>query len=295
MNNFNLENTTKPNGNHNPSEEKVFITTKIKKHKNWTKEEDKLLLEVALKYKEKSWTKVAECFKDKNPAQCRARFKRIRPGIVKGPWTKEEDMRILELVDKHGRNWAMISKTMPSRNGKQIRDRFINYLDPLINKLKFSPEEDARITELYLTHGSKWSVIAKEFPGRTGDMIKNRFYSCLKRRIHVYEVQGNKKLRKNYYQNKKLSQLKHELNESSKENEKDQLSDIGLFGKNPYVPSAQFSQNFLGSPTFDDDQNLHYLSFMLNQMKQTPTSSHATMPGEKNVVQLMQLCHSVNK
>jgi hypothetical protein len=185
--------------------EKIFILTKIKRHKNWTKEEDKLLIDVANKFKQKSWTKVALYFKDKNPAQCRARYKRIRPGIVKGAWTKEEDQMIIDLVNSSGRNWALISKMMPTRNGKQIRDRFLNYLDPHINKIKFTDDDDKKIIEYYKIYGTKWSKIAKFFEGRTGDMIKNRFYSCLKRKVHIYEVNTNKRIRKKYYKAKRLA------------------------------------------------------------------------------------------
>lgn len=276
MENFNLEIDKKITQYTPSSGEKIFITTKIKKHKNWTKEEDNLLLEVALKFKEKCWTKVSEFFKDKNPAQCRARFKRIRPGIIKGPWTKEEDQKIIDLVEKSGRNWALISKMMPSRNGKQIRDRFINYLDPLINKLKFTPEEDAKITELYLEHGSRWSVIAKEFPGRTGDMIKNRFYSCLKRRIHVYEFHSTKKLRKNYYQTKRT---------------KVNYDQTDYFNN----PNPHIITNMTGTlitPPNEPDTNFNYLNFVLNQMKNSQNS--LPIITEKEVVQLMQLCNRVN-
>jgi hypothetical protein len=191
---------------------KIFITTKIKKHKSWTKEEDMLLLDIADRFKQKSWTKVSTFFADKNPAQCRARYKRIRPGIVKGAWAKEEDRQITEYVSANGKNWALISKMMPTRNGKQIRDRFLNYLDPNINRDKFTEDEDKHIIENYIKHGSKWSVIAKNFPGRTGDMIKNRFYSCLKRKIHIYEVNSNKRLRKKYYKSKKIKNSKAATN-----------------------------------------------------------------------------------
>jgi len=85
---------------------------------------------------------------------------------------------------------------MPTRNGKQIRDRYLNYLDPKIIKAKFNEEEDKKIIELYIVHGSKWAVIAKSFPGRTGDMIKNRFHSCLRKRVHFYDTPKNKKNRK---------------------------------------------------------------------------------------------------
>jgi hypothetical protein len=187
------------------NKEKIFILTKIKKHKNWTKEEDRRLIEIANMFKQKSWTKVADYFEDKNAAQCRARYKRIRPGIVKGAWTKDEDDMIVELVSSTGKNWAMISKMMPTRNGKQIRDRFLNYLDPNINKIKFTDEDDKNIIEYYKIYGTKWSKIAKYFEGRTGDMIKNRFYSCLKRKVHVYDISSNKRIRKKYYKTKKTS------------------------------------------------------------------------------------------
>lgn len=195
---------------------KIFITTKIKKHKNWTKDEDILLLEIADRFKQKSWTKVSTFFIDKNPAQCRARYKRIRPGIIKGAWAKEEDQAIIDFVASNGKNWALISKMMPTRNGKQIRDRFLNYLDPNINRDKFTEEEDKKIIESYIKHGSKWSVIAKNFLGRTGDMIKNRFYSCLKRKIHVYEITHPKRIRKKYYKAKKLRNLKENDNDTAK-------------------------------------------------------------------------------
>ena len=183
--------------------EKTFILTKIKKHKQWSLEEDKLLIKLAVLFKQKSWTKISKDFEDKTPAQCRARYKRIRPGIVKGSWSKEEDQLIRSHVEKNGKNWALISKLMKTRNGKQIRDRFLNYLDPEIKKEKFEDEEDHKIVSLYKDYGPKWSIISKHFEGRTGDMIKNRFHSCLKRKVHINEIIKSKR------QIKKSSRLKN--------------------------------------------------------------------------------------
>jgi len=169
-------------------QEKIFVISKIKKPNNWTKDEDKILINLAFLFKQKSWTKVSKEFPNKTPAQCRARFKRIRPGIIKGPWSHDEDMLIISLASKHGKNWALISKSMQTRNGKQIRDRFLNYLDPNINKSRFSKEEDKKVIKYYKEYGPKWSLISQQFAGRTGDIIKNRFHSCLKRKIHLNEV-----------------------------------------------------------------------------------------------------------
>lgn len=176
---------------------KIFIISKVKKQKNWTSQEDSILLQLSQNYGQKAWNKVSAYFDDKSASQCRARYKRIRPGIVKGSWTPEEDYQIISLINKVGKNWALISRHMPSRNGKQIRDRYINYLDTQIIREKFSAEEDKLIIDNYLNYGPKWSVIAKYIEGRTADMIKNRFYSSLRRKVHVHEVMNVDKKIKN--------------------------------------------------------------------------------------------------
>ena len=82
---------------------------------------------------------------------------------------------------------------MPHRTGKQIRDRFLNSLDTRYNKRKFSKEEDKMILKYHKIYGNKWSKIAKKMKTRTGDMIKNRFYSFLKRKLLNNESLLNKK------------------------------------------------------------------------------------------------------
>ena len=131
------------------NKQKIFVLSKIHRSNKWKKEEDNLLIELATKFNERSWKQISLHFNNKNPAQCRARYKRIRPGIIKGAWSKEEDDTILSLVDLYGKNWSLIAKKVPTRNGKQIRDRFLNYLDPEINRNKFTVEEDEMIIKLY--------------------------------------------------------------------------------------------------------------------------------------------------
>ena len=147
----------------------------------FTKEEDLKLLRLVKKFKEKNWKKISSHFQNKNYIQCFSRFKRIRPGLRKGFWTKEEDQILLSFVEKYGRKWALIAKEFKTRNGKQIRDRFINILDPLLNRGPFSEFEDFTIIKLYNLYGSKWAKIAKECKTkRSPDLVKNRFYSHLK-------------------------------------------------------------------------------------------------------------------
>jgi hypothetical protein len=71
--------------------------------------------------------------------------------------------------------------------GKQIRDRYTNYLDPAICKSKFSTEEDFQILQLHNKYGNKWILIKQFVPGRSGDCIKNRFNSSIKRNKKLCE------------------------------------------------------------------------------------------------------------
>jgi hypothetical protein len=164
-----------------PRNNQIFQIIKIKNKKKWSKEEDTLLIKLAEKYKEKHWKEISKNFSNKNALQCFSRYKRIRPGIVKGSWSKEEDDRILRLVEQYGKAWSKISKILVTRNGKQIRDRFINVLDPEIKKGKFTDEEDRALMKFYMYYGPRWATIAKHFPNRTADMIKNRFHSSIKK------------------------------------------------------------------------------------------------------------------
>ena len=54
-------------------------------------------------------------------------------------------------------------------------------------------EEDKKILELYAKYGKAWSGIACELPGRTADMVKNRFYCTLKYYIKKENILLGKK------------------------------------------------------------------------------------------------------
>lgn len=45
----------------------------------------------------------------------------------------------------------------------------------------WTEEEDRKLFKLYKEKGSRWSLLASQFPGRNENQIKNRFYSTLRR------------------------------------------------------------------------------------------------------------------
>ena len=85
-----------------------------------------MLKKIVDQYGANNWKKVASFLKDRTDVQCLHRWQKVlNPNLIKGPWTKEEDQIVINLVKKYGpRNWSMIAQYLPGRIGKQCRERF---------------------------------------------------------------------------------------------------------------------------------------------------------------------------
>ncbi|XP_057820931.2 uncharacterized protein LOC131033673 isoform X3 [Cryptomeria japonica] len=94
----------------------------------WTEEEDEILRRAVQCYNGKNWKRIAQYFPNRTDVQCLHRWQKvINPNLIKGPWTKEEDNKIVELVHKYGvKKWSFISQFLPGRIGKQCRERTDN-------------------------------------------------------------------------------------------------------------------------------------------------------------------------
>jgi hypothetical protein len=106
--------------------------------------------------------------------------KGLRPGIVKGRWTEDEDRVLVFLVSQGHKNWGRVAENMPGRTSKQCRERWNNYLDPTLVHTPFTEEEDSVLLHLHKEHGNKWAYIARLIPGRTENAVKLRFNSLMK-------------------------------------------------------------------------------------------------------------------
>ncbi|CAH1444010.1 unnamed protein product [Lactuca virosa] len=109
-----------------------------------------------------------------------------KDNVKKGPWAPEEDAKLKAYIEEHGTggNWiALPQKIGLKRCGKSCRLRWLNYLRPNIKHGGFSEEEDRIICSLYVSIGSRWSIIAAQLPGRTDNDIKNYWNTKLKKQL----------------------------------------------------------------------------------------------------------------
>ncbi|XP_054823058.1 transcription factor MYB106-like [Prosopis cineraria] len=106
-------------------------------------------------------------------------------GLKKGPWTPEEDQKLISYIEQHGHgSWrALPSKAGLERCGKSCRLRWTNYLRPDIKRGKFSLQEERTIIQLHALLGNRWSAIAAHLPKRTDNEIKNYWNTHLKKRL----------------------------------------------------------------------------------------------------------------
>lgn len=115
-----------------------------------------------------NWKLIAAQIKNHNQSQCLRRWQGVlKPPLAKGPWKKEEDEKIMELVQKYGaKKWSFIASSLPGRKAKQCRERWHNHLHPDISKAEWTEQEDRIILEFHQSVGNKWAAMTEKLPGR---------------------------------------------------------------------------------------------------------------------------------
>ncbi|CAN0921997.1 Transcription factor RAX3 [Linum grandiflorum] len=218
-----------------------------------------------------------------------------KANVKKGPWSPEEDSKLKSYIDQHGTggNWiALPQKIGLKRCGKSCRLRWLNYLRPNIKHGGFSEEEDNLICSLYISIGSRWSIIAAQLPGRTDNDIKNYWNTRLKKKLlGKQHRKPHRKLATTTKGRPSASEVDHGIGDTSNNNSNDEFNELVLPATNGtqnqrYWPPIPYANE---EPRLNDHAAIRKLLLNLGGRFSSDDHSHshsssASMEGTHEVV-----------
>lgn len=140
---------------------------------NWSKEEDKMLLDAIATY-DFDWKMISLAMGGRTSKQCRDRYKlKLDPSINHGPWTKEEDIILLRLHEQFGRQWTKIASALPGRTENSVKTRFSSLIK--LKSKEWTEEEDLKLREARKTEMPFSDIAARILPNRSEHAVKKRW------------------------------------------------------------------------------------------------------------------------
>ena len=118
-------------------------------------------------------------------------------------WSRKEDDYVRRAVATQGKCWTAIGAST-GRTGKQVRERYLNVLDPALTTVSFqgdkivrsdwSEAEDSLLAAAVMKHGRKFVDIKQlYYPHRGESDVKNRFTnSTFKHRLLLSPISASK-------------------------------------------------------------------------------------------------------
>ncbi|CDK29962.1 unnamed protein product [Kuraishia capsulata CBS 1993] len=131
-----------------------------------------------------NWDTIAKEFEGRKPFDCRRRWTTsVDPSLKKGSWTAEEDEMLIEAFKEFGTSWTNVAKRLEGRSAGQCSKRYNDVLNPKAKeRLKpWDTQQDIELVRKVKNYGTRWTVIAAEFEGRSGLSCRNRWRSIVTR------------------------------------------------------------------------------------------------------------------
>jgi hypothetical protein len=103
-------------------------------------------------------------------------------------FSKGEDEQLKKLVAMHGENnWVVVAGEMNNRTPRQCRERYKNYLSPLIKNGPWTPEEEQLLERKVKECGPRWAKIALCFEHRSDVNVKNHWTAMSNRQMKDHQ------------------------------------------------------------------------------------------------------------
>jgi hypothetical protein len=156
--------------------------TSTRQSNPWTPDEDADLLRVVQAISAslppdtffEEWKEVAKRLSTpRSSKQCKDRYKsKLDPSINHGPWTDDEDERLLKLAEEYPRQWSKIARCLRGRTEHAVKSRVATLARLRIKD--WTPSEDDALRRLR-DQGLEYDAISLHFPSRSIHSIKKRW------------------------------------------------------------------------------------------------------------------------
>lgn len=161
----------------------------------WSLEEDNFLVEWVNQIGDKNWTKCAKLMKKRTPKQCKERFFKVllhrknQSEKQRFIWTPKEELILLLFVKNYGTCWSKIIKIFSSKS-----DRLNNWDSTGENKCKENSNDLMSI--------------------RDPNEIKNKFYSIIKRFVHMEIQEKSQIYKEKNWNNNRSNKINYDSDDS---------------------------------------------------------------------------------
>jgi len=131
------------------------------------------------------FARAAEKLPHRNADQCYQRWHHcLDPAINKEPWSEKEDKILIDAHKQLGNKWVAISKHLPGRTDKAIRNRWRSIEESTYKTCPWTVDEDLALQQGVSENVKKngelkkgtFGRIAKTLPQKTPDQCRNRWH-----------------------------------------------------------------------------------------------------------------------